>query len=95
MKTMSVAAKGEQRNDEEVYTIVVSRGGVDKTRDMTRTEIIAKRDRENLRTDRLLNQLREAEVDEAPTATIELNISKSGLKAAEFRSIIAFMDSGD
>ncbi len=95
MKTMSVTAKGEQRNDEEIYTVVISRNGIDKTRDITRTEILLKRDRENLRTDILQRQLEAATFDRTPGDVIEQNIRKSELRAAEFRGIIAFMDSGD
>ena len=94
-KTLSVVEKGEQREGEEVYTIVVTRSGVDKARELTRTEVRAKRDRENLRTEILQGQLKAAALDGTAMDALMQNLDKSNKKAAEFRGIIAFLDSGD
>ena len=92
MSKLDVVAKGdEERDGLQVYTVTVTRSGVDRVVEVTQAEARALHDRENLRASRLNLQLQEAALDGRPTDLIVESLGTATSKAQELRGVLSFM----
>ena len=91
-ETLSVTKKGEQRDGEEIFVIVLSRGGVERTLEFTRSEILDMRNRELVVSEIATSEIKLASIDEVDSTTHLNRLKKSLKRAQELRAVLEFME---
>ena len=89
---MEVTPTGEQRDGEEVFNIVVTRGVDERSLEHTKGEVMALLVRERLRAVRLLNQMQEAAMDKVDSGTMDRELASTNRLGADIRSVLSFME---
>ena len=89
---IEVTPKGEQREGEEVFTIVITRGAAMRTLEKTKSEVATILKRELLRAERLLNQLEEAASDKVDSGTMDSELASTNRLVRDIQSVLSFME---
>lgn len=89
---IEVTPTGEQREGEEVFTITVTRGAEASSMEHTKSEVRRFLEREEVRSERLMNQMQEAAMDKVDSGTMDRELADTNRLVADIRSVLSFME---